>query len=71
MTLTLDDIKAAAGRIAGHVERTPCRFSRTLSEITGAEVWVKFENQQFTASYKERGATRCVAARIAAGAVAA
>ena len=56
MTLTLDDIKAAAGRIAGHVERTPCRFSRTLSEITGAEVWVKFENQQFTASYKERGA---------------
>jgi threonine dehydratase len=56
MTLTLDDIKAAAGRIAGHVERTPCRFSRTLSEITGAKVWVKFENQQFTASYKERGA---------------
>ena len=34
----------------------PCRRSRTLSEITGAEVWVKFENQQFTASYKERGA---------------
>src|SRR5437764_1357427 len=56
MTLTLDDIQAAAGRIAGHVERTPCRRSRTLSEITGAEVWVKFENQQFTASYKERGA---------------
>ncbi|HEY5289407.1 MAG TPA: threonine ammonia-lyase [Caulobacteraceae bacterium] len=56
MTLTLDDIQAAAGRIAGHVERTPCRFSRTLSEITGAEVWVKFENLQFTASYKERGA---------------
>lgn len=38
------------------MERTPCRFSRTLSDITGAEVWVKFENQQFTASYKERGA---------------
>jgi threonine dehydratase len=56
MTLTLADIQAAAGRIAGHVERTPCRRSRTLSEITGAEVWVKFENQQFTASYKERGA---------------
>lgn len=56
MTLTLDDIKAAAARLDGHIERTPCRRSRTLSEITGAEVWVKFENQQFTASYKERGA---------------
>jgi threonine dehydratase len=56
MTLTLADIQAAAKRISGHVERTPCRRSRTLSEITGAEVWVKFENQQFTASYKERGA---------------
>jgi threonine dehydratase len=56
MTLSLDDIKAAASRVAGHIERTPCRRSRTLSEITGAEVWVKFENLQFTASYKERGA---------------
>jgi threonine dehydratase len=56
MSLSLDDIQAAAARIAGHVERTPCRFSRTLSQITGAEVWVKFENLQFTASYKERGA---------------
>ncbi|MBA3810193.1 MAG: threonine ammonia-lyase [Caulobacteraceae bacterium] len=56
MTLDLADIRAAAGRIAGHVERTPCRWSRTLSQITGAEVWVKFENHQFTASFKERGA---------------
>ncbi|HEY3797247.1 MAG TPA: threonine ammonia-lyase [Caulobacteraceae bacterium] len=56
MTLTLDDIKAAAKRLEGHIERTPCRRSKTLSQITGAEVWVKFENQQFTASYKERGA---------------
>ena len=56
MTLTLDDIKAAARRVDGHLERTPCRHSRTLSAITGAEVWVKFENLQFTASYKERGA---------------
>ncbi|HVM99914.1 MAG TPA: threonine ammonia-lyase [Caulobacteraceae bacterium] len=56
MTLTLDDIQAAAQRVEGHIERTPCRFSTTLSAITGAEVWVKFENQQFTASYKERGA---------------
>ena len=61
MTLTLADIQAAAGRIAGHVERTPCRRSRTLSEMTGAEVWVKFENQQFTAAYKERGALNVLA----------
>ncbi len=56
MTLTFDDILAAQGRLKGHIERTPCRHSRTLSEITGAEVWVKFENLQFTAAYKERGA---------------
>ena len=56
MTLSIDDIRAAADRLKGHIERTPCRRSRTLSEITGAEVWVKFENLQFTAAYKERGA---------------
>jgi threonine dehydratase len=56
MTLTFAQIEAAAERIKGHVERTPCHRSRTLSEITGAEIWVKFENQQFTAAYKERGA---------------
>ena len=56
MTLSIDHIRAAADRLKGHVERTPCRLSRTLSEITGAEVWVKFENLQFTAAYKERGA---------------
>ncbi|MEO8114904.1 MAG: threonine ammonia-lyase [Phenylobacterium sp.] len=56
MTLTFDDILAAADRLKGQIERTPLRHSRTLSEITGAEVWVKFENQQFTAAYKERGA---------------
>src|SRR5215216_338262 len=56
MALSLDDIRAAAARLNGQVERTPCRRSRTLSEITGAEVWVKFENLQFTAAFKERGA---------------
>src|SRR3954465_14283207 len=56
MTLSFDDILAARDRLQGHIERTPCRRSRTLSEITGAEVWVKFENLQFTAAYKERGA---------------
>jgi threonine dehydratase len=56
MTLAFDDILAARDRLQGHIERTPCRRSRTLSEITGANVWVKFENLQFTAAYKERGA---------------
>ena len=56
MSVTLDHIHAAAGRLHGHIERTPCRFSRTLSKISGAQVWVKFENLQFTASFKERGA---------------
>ena len=56
MTLTFAQIEAAASRLAGHIERTPCRHSKTLSKITGAEVWVKFENLQFTAAYKERGA---------------
>ena len=54
--LTIDDVRAAADRIAGHVVRTPVARSSTLSEITGADVVVKFENLQFTASYKERGA---------------
>ena len=53
---TIDDIRAAAARIQGAVIRTPMLVSRTLSEIIGAEVWLKFENLQFTAAYKERGA---------------
>src|SRR4051812_43593309 len=53
---TIDDIRAAAERIKGSVIRTPMLVSRTLSEIVGAEVWLKFENLQFTAAYKERGA---------------
>jgi threonine dehydratase len=54
--VSLKEIRAAAARIAGAVERTPCLHSRTLSRLTGAEVWLKFENLQFTASFKERGA---------------
>ena len=53
---TIEDIRAAAERIKGAVIRTPMLVSRTLSEIIGAEVWLKFENLQFTAAYKERGA---------------
>ena len=54
--LTIDDVRAAAARIEGAVIRTAMDHSVTLSAITGAEVWLKFENLQFTAAYKERGA---------------
>ena len=56
MSVTLEKIRAAATLLAGHIVRTPCRKSETLSAMTGAEVYLKFENQQFTASFKERGA---------------
>ncbi len=56
LPISLTDVVAAAAAIAGSVIRTPCLHSRTLSELTGAEVWIKFENLQFTAAYKERGA---------------
>lgn len=54
--ISLADIQAAQAALAGHVVNTPCMHSRTLSEITGANVFLKFENHQFTASFKERGA---------------
>ncbi len=56
MSVTLQDIEAAARRIEGAVIRTPFKHSLTLSAITGAEIFNKFENLQFTASFKERGA---------------
>ncbi|WP_298933586.1 threonine ammonia-lyase [uncultured Ramlibacter sp.] len=52
----LADIRQAAARLQGQVLDTPCVESRTLSQITGAQVFLKFENLQFTASFKERGA---------------
>jgi threonine dehydratase len=54
--VTLEDVQAAAERIAGHVERTPSARSLTLSEVLGTDVVLKFENLQFTAAFKERGA---------------
>lgn len=56
LPFTADDVRAAARRIEGQVVRTQTLHSRTLSQMTGAEIWLKFENQQFTAAYKERGA---------------
>ena len=52
----IEDILRAAERLQGQVLETPCVESRTLSEIVGAQVFLKFENLQFTASFKERGA---------------
>lgn len=56
LPVTLADIEAARARIGDAIVKTPCLESRTLSEITGARVFLKFENLQFTAAYKERGA---------------
>jgi threonine dehydratase len=55
-SLSIDDVKDAARLLEGQVLRTPCEPSRVLSKIVGAEIWIKFENFQFTASFKERGA---------------
>ena len=54
--LSYSDIQAASARLRDHVLRTPCVESQTLSHIVGAQVFLKFENLQFTASFKERGA---------------
>ena len=52
----IGEVRAAAAAIHGAVERTPCLHSRTLSQIAGCELYLKFENLQFTASFKDRGA---------------
>lgn len=54
--ITFQDIQAAAQRLEGQVLDTPCVESRTLSQLTGAQVFLKFENLQYTSSFKERGA---------------
>ena len=61
------DIQAAAERLTGQVLDTPCVESKTLGEIVGAQVFLKFENLQFTASFKERGALNKLATMVAAG----
>jgi threonine dehydratase len=73
--LTPDDVASAQARIGDAVVHTPTLHSKTLSAITGAEVWLKFENLQFTAAYKERGALNALlqldAERRARGVIAA
>jgi threonine dehydratase len=54
--LTLSHIQAAHARIKDAIVNTPTLHSKTLSQLTGANVFLKFENLQFTAAFKERGA---------------
>jgi threonine dehydratase len=56
LPISIDDVHRAAEVLKGQIENTPMTMSRTLSEITGAEVWCKFDNIQFTGAFKERGA---------------
>ena len=62
LPVTLADVEAAAATLAGFVKRTSFEHSRTLSDITGSHIWLKFENLQFTATFKERGALNRLAA---------
>ncbi len=56
LPITVDDVLAARTRIAGAIVKTPTLISQTLSQMLGCNVYLKFENLQFTAAYKERGA---------------
>jgi threonine dehydratase len=56
LSVTAQEIREARETLRGAVEETPCLHSRTLSEVTGADVFLKLENLQFTASFKDRGA---------------
>lgn len=60
LCISLEDVRAAHDRIADQLYATPCLQSRTLSKLTGAQLYIKFENLQFTASFKERGALNCL-----------
>ena len=60
LCISIADVRAAQQRIADQLCVTPCQHSRTLSRLTGAQLYIKFENLQFTASFKERGALNCL-----------
>ena len=58
--LTLEHVRAAHARIRDSIVATPTLHSQTLSKLTGANIYLKFENHQFTAAYKERGALNAI-----------
>ena len=60
MTVDLQDIHTAARRLEGQIKKTPCLRSETLSQLTACDLFLKFENLQFTSSFKERGALNCL-----------
>jgi threonine dehydratase len=62
--LTLDHVRAAHARIRDAIVATPTLHSQTLSQLTGANIYLKFENLQFTAAYKERGALNALLRRV-------
>ena len=66
-SVTFSDIEAAAARLQGQVLDTPCVESKTLGQIVGAQVFLKFENLQFTASFKERGALNKLSLLVESG----
>jgi len=68
LSVGIADIQAAAARLQGQVLDTPCVESRTLGQILGCQVFLKFENLQFTASFKERGALNRLALLVESGA---
>jgi threonine dehydratase len=73
MEITPEDVKRAQARIASQIVETPSALSRTLSAQLGCELYIKFENLQFTASFKERGALNCLLSHqdeISAGVIA-
>lgn len=53
---TAEDVRAAAGHIEGRIKRTPLVHAERLSALTGADIWLKLENLQYTGAFKERGA---------------
>ncbi len=56
MSITVEDIRAAAERLKPVIRNTPFEQSHTLSDMLGPDIFIKFENHQFTAAFKERGA---------------
>ncbi len=60
MAVTLTDVEGAASRLRGQIVETPCVRSETLSRVTDTDLFLKFENLQFTSSFKERGALNCL-----------
>ena len=65
--LTINDFQAAANRLKSVIHRVPLATSKTFSDMTGAEVYLKYENQQKTGSFKVRGAYNKIMKRYEEG----